>query len=1116
MINYGTKVETLDSTNISLEMGEALSALSKWTKNEIGVNFRYDPESKSAQARSRFALQGIEIHRSLYDFTHEEMHIMYKLCIKKASERTEISGLYRKLMGFSPKIFEDALGLRVPFRAMFVLLWIKGKATLPYTFTTEGVFHKYPILTEESKGFIYNLATTAPQTIKPSRVFQYRTNWHSPEEVSFEEVWDAAPFISKSTDHDNNDFRYQAWLNAFSSRHPERITQEQVFYLEKYQQFLSADKSTLNFPGKQTQTYNEFKEYYNCTPHQAKGLSRVERQRQRRNISQEKKAVKKDLNIKAKYKEAIDSFIQSGDDYSPAELALVLRKIPKSLKDFSWLNNSHYYTREHVDLNKVSSTWIAASKMFLEHIKKNGDSTSTKKTKIKNINFLFDYLFCYLPIWFECNPDSLIRLPTSICEFERVLFWNNHISEDDKKSYLFKSAGIPGDISLPITACQFYDQAYSKKTKSSFVLHIFEFFEFCRANRVLLNQVTGSSMDAEFANPVNLIIDRTGSGSRGSSNKVPLPLDSTLIAKSYIQAINDIGVNIRTKILNNEISESLIEKIKSQEWITLSDLGLDYTIKIQSSIDDSLDIPLTRIVNVYSWYLGRYSNISNPISVPWMTVVRMLSIALYTGLRMQNCQWLDINTFDQFVQGSNYPILSSCMIFVNTDKNGKERPAVISSDVMNSLLDEKEFQTNIFTRPVTPTFYEGDQDDPQEYGPIYPLFRSPWVSYSQPFSDNSYTLVWPKILKGIEEVYNSLVPQDRHHTFVKTGVDGKLMAIHTPHALRATWITHMKIYGHLEVSIIQGQVAHENEYTTNYYVVPNAKELMEQIDIANAKVASSAWSRLKGIKQANSHPQSVIPREWAHNRVALAKDQSFISISSAIIETEASGIELIATTANEPVAFFTQCVCVKNGECPKQLIAFTGRERVCGLCPIAVFGVDHLPGINCIMRRLAGRSEQLIQQLKKLKASDASPEEIEYVHHDLTINKLELASYLHISQLLNKHLETAKNEVGLITRLRDIKEYVKHDINMSNPAQRVIAQILDSSLFPQLTGDGYPHLIQKIAKSPDLLQVALSDPDAREMYTAQILTIMTTMGISLSELSDSIESRHIKLLEAAA
>jgi hypothetical protein len=167
------------------------------------------------------------------------------------------------------------------------------------------------------------------------------------------------------------------------------------------------------------------------------------------------------------------------------------------------------------------------------------------------------------------------------------------------------------------------------------------------------------------------------------------------------------------------------------------------------------------------------------------------------------------------------------------------------------------------------------------------------------------------------------------------------------------------------------------------------------------------------------------------------------------------------------------------------------------------------------MRGLAAKSEQLVQKLRHLKSSNTPPEEVEIIHHKLTVSKLELASYYHISQLLNKHLESSKDNGGMISRLRDLNSYVKHEVNMNNSAQRVIAQVLDSSLFPQLAAEGFPHLIQKIAKSPELLQMALSDQNDRAMYTAQILTIMSTMGISLSELSTKIEDRHIKLLDVA-
>lgn len=1116
MINFGTKVQTLSMPTMALDIGDALATLSKMIKKEMGAKFTFDPTSANVQYRNRFALLILEDQRSFYTFNSDDLQIMLKLCIKRTSDRSEISKLYGKLMGYFPVVFEDALGLRTSFKAMFMILWSKGKVTLPYTFTTKGALTKYPLLESLSKGFIYELASKRPEVYRSSRVFQYRTNWHSPDQVSFDAVWDAAPYVKDLPDKDDNDFRYLSWLEIFSALYQEKISSTQLFYLEKYHNYLYAKRSNSDSAHEFAKTYEEFKSYYNCTPEQANTMSAKEREGRRRDYKAEW-ARNNSKSPSSQRKKNIAKFLLESDKHSPEELSLLIKKTTRSLENFDWLNSDHYYGREHVIIENLCGAWKISAELFISYLRSKGISTSSRKAKIKDLNIVLDYIFCYLPLWLEHNSESIIRFPLMISDFERVLFWSNHLSDSDKESHLFKSANLQNSIKLPITACQFYDLAYSKKTQASFVANIHEFFEFCCANKKLINQRSNQAIDIDFVNPVNIFIDRSGSGSRGTSDKVPLPLDSTIIAKAYIKAIDEIGIVLRDRILAGDITDAAVDEIRALDWIVLEDLGLSYTMKIQSSADntDHLEIPLSSIANVYSWYKGSYSGLTKPRFIPWISIIRMLSVAMYAGLRMQNCQWLDLKSFDRYITKPEDAVLSSCMMFVNTDKNGKERPAVVSTDLMTSLQDEKNFQTNIYTTPVKPVYYENDASDPQEYGLIHALFRSPWVDSGLPFSDGSYALVWPKILLGIEQIYNSVVPEDRHHSFVTYGSDGKLRAIHTPHSLRATWITHMKIYGHLQISIIQGQVAHENEYTTNYYVVPNAKELMEQIDLANTNVASKAWRRLNGITDSGNNPVPVIPREWKVNWETLARDQNFVSVSSAIIEFETTGMQLIPTITDEPVAFFTNCVCIKNGSCPKQLVNFTGRERVCGLCPIAIFGVDHLPGINCIMRKLAAKSEQLVQQLRQLKSRDAHPQEIEKIHHDLTVSKLELASYYHISQLLNNHLEASQDNSGLISRLRDLNNYVKHEINMNNPAHRVIAQVLDSSLFPQLTSEGYPHLIQKIAKSPELLKMALSDPDTKAMYTAQILTIMTTMGISLGELSTRIEDRHIKLLDAA-
>jgi len=1116
MINFGTQVEVLDAPNIGLDIGDALSYLAKMIKNEMGTSFTFDPMATNAQARNRFALLRLENSRSFYDFKLDDLHTLYELCIKSQTQRSEISELYSMLIGHWPVMLEDALGLRTSLRGMFIILWANGKVTLPYTFTTEGAFTKFPLLEGISKGFIFDIASKRPGVLQSSRIFQYRTNWHSAHQVSFDDAWNATPFVCALQGNKSHDFRYTSWLELFSSIFPENISAAQHFYLEKYHQHLYARQNKSATAIESAKTYEEFKAYYNCTPEQASTMTAKEREQSRREYQAELARKNPTLRLNQRNK-SIEKLLSDSNERTPEDLALLIKKATKSLGDFGWLNNKHYLGREHIDIENLCVAWKASAQLFMSYLKSKGIATNTRNFKTKDINMILDYIFCYLPIWFEHNPDTLIKFPEMISDFERVLFWNNHISEEDRKSYLFKVAGLKDDFKLPLTALQFYLLAYSKKTQAAFVSNIHEFFEFCRAHKDIINLRVDGAIDTDFTNPVNISIDRAGSGSRGTSDKVALPLDSTIIAKAYIQAINDIGIEVRNKILASDISPATVDSIKGLEWIELEDLGLSYTMKIQSSVksEDYLEIPLIKIANVYSWYKGMYTGLSIPTYIPWISTIRMLSIALYAGLRMQNCQWLDLRSFDRYLREPDGMLLSSCMMFVNTDKNGKARPSVVSLEVMRALQDEKEFQTKIYTVPVKPVFYENDASDPQKYGLIQALFRSPWTDSGLPFSDGTYTTVWPKILLGIEEIYNAIVPEDRHHTFATYGSDGKLRAIHTPHALRATWITHMKIYGHLKISIIQGQVAHENDYTTNYYVVPNSIELMEQVNIANSAVESKAWQRLHGVSSVTAHPISAISREWSRDRNTLAKNQNFISVTSAVIDSEVTGMQLIATTAQNPVAFYTNCVCVKNGKCPKQLISFTGHERICGLCPIAIFGVDHLPGINCIMRSLAAKSEQLVEKLRHLKLSNAHPEEIEHIHHELTVSKLELASYYHISQLLNKHLESSKDNGGMISRLRDLNNYVKHDVDMNNPAQRVIAQVLDSSLFPQFAADGYPHLIQKIAKSPELLQIALSDPNDRAMYTGQILTIMSTMGISLGELSTKIEGRHIKLMDAA-
>ena len=1112
MINTSQRVIFTAGINIQKEVCDALDMLCGLMRCEYGGKIDHAIKSINRQGRSRFALF---IFRNLIGsktLQENDLGLMYDLAVMDTSDNAGASSVYEKLTGCLPILMEDAIGLRISLRALFVILWSKGQATLPYTFELQGVWAKFPVLEPLSKGFVYAQSQGFPEIIRASRVFQYRTNWIKAEDVNFEELWSAAPDVCDNRECDLKDFRYLPWVKSFSASRPELLSPEDAYYLEKYHQYLQA-KSTPSISAHTSKmSFEEFKDYFAVPPEDAVGMTPKQRQRARRsyrtNWSEERNALKKRVKDNA-----IAKKIAEQDGLTIEQRSLLVPRPERSPKNFEWLKDNYYTGREHVKIDNLCRYWLTAANYYLKHLEKENLSTKWRAKKVRTIAFLLDYLFCYLPMWFEANPHTVIRFPMRPSEFERVIFWNNTISQADLDDNIFGLENPLNGINLPCTIVQQYDVTYSAKTKASFVATIHEFFEVIITNKAFVKCDGEWVVDKGFENPVSLLLDRSGSGARGSTDKVTLPLDSTVIAKAYLQAVEIVGTALQQQILSGDLNGERLDQVRQAEWINLSEIGLNHSIQVKNpdDQDDSVVIPLSRIINVYSWHSGQYGESTKELYMPWISVVRMLSIALHGGLRLQNCQWLDINTFDKLRSKPENRVFNSCILYVNTDKDGQDRPVVIPDEVMESLLAERNFQREVYRVPLLPTYYENDPKDPKEYGEIYSLFRSPWTGRGLPFSDSNYSEKWTLLLLGIQETYNALVPMERKHTFVTYNKHGQMKSIHTPHSLRATWITHFRIYGHLDVRVAQQQVAHKNPYTTDYYTTPVISESIRAISEANNLVMRNAWAQMAPAASRMYEPSNAITTGWSVDRKKLAHDQNFISVTSAMIEHEKTGMQIIASDKDPDVGFYSNCICLRNGNCPNKLTVFTGRTRVCGLCPVAVFGIDHLPAINCLIRKLAGESESLVIKLKGLKASKANRHEVETVHHELTVTKLELGSYHLISLALKDRIEQDRFDPGLITRMRDLKNYQSHEIDMNNPAQRVIAQLLDSKDHPQFTSHNYPFMIEKIAKNPELLKLAISQGSDRDRYVGQILSIMKTMKLSLADIAERIDSNTLAL-----
>lgn len=262
MINTSEKVNLTPNVNIQKEVREAFETLCKQMRTEFGHKVDQALASSSRQDRSRFSLFILKSLTGFKKINKTHLDLMYDLALIKPEDNASASSLYEKITGCLPVFLEDAMGLRVSFRAMFIILWSKGLATLPHTFELQGVWSKFPLLESLSKGFIYELSKGFPETTRASRVFQYRTRWLKAEDVSLEELWEAAPSVCDNRVHDPKVFRYLPWIQTFAARHPNIISPGDAYHLEKYHQYLQAKSTSSSTAHDFKMTIEEFKDYF--------------------------------------------------------------------------------------------------------------------------------------------------------------------------------------------------------------------------------------------------------------------------------------------------------------------------------------------------------------------------------------------------------------------------------------------------------------------------------------------------------------------------------------------------------------------------------------------------------------------------------------------------------------------------------------------------------------------------------------------------------------------------------------------------------------------------------------------------------------------------------------
>ena len=121
MINTSEKVNLAPNVNIQKEVREAFKTLCKQMRMEFGHKVDQALDSSSRQDRGRFSLFILKSLTGFKKINRTHLDLMYDLALLKTEDNAIASSLYEKITGCLPVFLEDAMGLRVSFRAMFFI-----------------------------------------------------------------------------------------------------------------------------------------------------------------------------------------------------------------------------------------------------------------------------------------------------------------------------------------------------------------------------------------------------------------------------------------------------------------------------------------------------------------------------------------------------------------------------------------------------------------------------------------------------------------------------------------------------------------------------------------------------------------------------------------------------------------------------------------------------------------------------------------------------------------------------------------------------------------------------------------------------------------------------------
>lgn len=835
-----------------------------------------------------------------------------------------------------------------------------------------------------------------------------------------------------------------------------------------------------------------------------------------KNKSTSKKYIKKENIRKENIKKTPPALVSSKDSFDHECLRKNFISLQKGHRNMAnWLDcdNLIYYGREHVDLTKITKKWIEALRAYMHqrtHIKgyrSHGEAMSA-------LNILTDYLFYYLPWWYELAKNPKVPPPSSPKEFNRYSFVCRHATESIDE--------FPETLLNVIS--------WRRSSNESIAIAITQlslFFNFLEKNFCEDESIAGFY----YRSPLDKKLDAPKASKRSKTNKIIIPKNAYSYLIFYCYALEEASMEIEKLACDGKIKINP-KSLRESTFLDLKKLGIDnISVKYRSN-----SIPLSEIPNVFQWQqreLKDSSAINKSVFIPHCTALRLLLTSVETGLRCQSVQWLD--KFSWCRELSNVSSDSYTFpLYVNTDKTKTEPWSTpIVYRVKDLLLRELQFQ-DIFidANAFAPVFYEGVQDTP--FPPISPLFRS--INSGKPISDQTYSDKWQRLMVGFEEFYRNATGETHAEFYtlkavlspnkepiIRESSSGllycplSLLAIHTPHACRASFATNRS--GILSLSDTAELLGHSSEIVTAHYTKPSFEDISERLkdsDIAQNKDFLQFENNSEAHVRAD-RPESTLVRSFSKNRSTAISDFKFAP-SIRLWSTEESlgpdeGLQLLRDGPMSRIKFRETHICPVGEECPADIIEHIGAPRRCGCCPLAMRCIDHLTAIAAKRNQLLERIRYLHRRYKILETQHEPMTVLDEIWNDLELDANEYLGWQLTEELLTNSLKDSQVQQKkdfLVEQPDVVRRHLMKVSRSSNTANLMLQRIADSNAYPSMATPSVELAARQIkrrllaGKGPDVIACE-DDMHSAIADAAQMLAVMMkATGLNLEQVSRTI------------